>query len=138
MTGRYRKLLVVDDDPVDAKFVVRAFSNVSGQLHITHVDDADTATSRLEVERFDYILLDINMPGIDGMELLRRIRSNGPTALTPVIMLTSSMNQNDVFRAYESGANAYAVKPSSITGYKRFAEGFASFWIDVAIAPSRH
>ncbi|MCF3643240.1 response regulator [Rhizobium sp. TRM95111] len=127
--------MVVDDDAADARFVLRAFSETGRRLDITHVNDAEAASDRLANEEFDYILLDINMPGTNGVDLLRRLRTRSLTALTPVIMLSSSASIADVERAYESGANAYAVKPSSLSGYREFAEGFTRFWVDVALTP---
>ncbi|MDX3976818.1 response regulator [Shinella sp.] len=135
MASSPRKLIVVDDDPVDVRFVMRAFSDAGSPIEITHVADAEVASDRLATEAFDYILLDINMPGTNGMDLLKRLRGRTRTAVTPVIMLSSSSNSADVNRAYENGANAYAVKPSTISGYRDFAEGFTRFWIDVAVSP---
>ena len=135
MAGPARKLIVVDDDPVDVRFVMRAFSDAGSPIEITHVADAEMASVRLDSEAFDYILLDINMPGTSGMDLLKRLRARTRTAVTPVIMLSSSSNSVDVNRAYQNGANAYAVKPSTVSGYRDFAEGFTRFWVDVAVAP---
>jgi CheY-like chemotaxis protein len=135
VAGPARKLIVVDDDPVDVRFVMRAFSDAGSLIEITHVADAEMASHRLDSEAFDYILLDINMPGTSGMDLLKRLRGRPRTAVTPVIMLSSSSNSVDVNRAYENGANAYAVKPSTVRGYRDFAEGFTRFWVDVAVAP---
>ena len=135
MAGSPRKLIVVDDDPVDVRFVMRAFSDAGSPVEIVHVADADIASDRLDREAFDYILLDINMPGTSGMELLKRLRGQARTAVTPVIMLSSSSSTADVNRAYENGANAYAVKPSTRSGYREFAEGFTRFWVDVAVSP---
>ncbi|MCT7666644.1 response regulator [Shinella kummerowiae] len=135
MAGSARKLIVVDDDPVDVRFVMRAFSDAGSLIEITHVADAEQASDRLDSEAFDYILLDINMPGTSGMDLLKRLRARTRTAVTPVIMLSSSSNSVDVNRAYQNGANAYAVKPSTVSGYRDFAEGFTRFWLDVAVAP---
>ena len=135
MAGSPRKLIVVDDDPVDVRFVMRAFSDAGSSLEITHVADAEIASDRLDSEAFDYILLDINMPGTSGMDLLKRLRGRARTAVTPVIMLSSSASMVDVSRAYENGANAYAVKPSTRSGYREFAEGFTRFWVDVAVSP---
>ncbi len=135
MAGPPRKLIVVDDDPVDVRFVMRAFSDAGSSLEITHVADAEIASDRLDSEAFDYILLDINMPGTSGMDLLKRLRGRTRTAVTPVIMLSSSSHGVDVSRAYENGANAYAVKPSTLSGYRAFAEGFTRFWVDVAVSP---
>jgi CheY-like chemotaxis protein len=97
-----RKLIVVDDDPVDVRFVMRAFSDAGSPIEITHVADAEVASDRLATEAFDYILLDINMPGTNGMDLLKRLRGRTRTAVTPVIMLSSSSNSADVNRAYEN------------------------------------
>jgi DNA-binding response OmpR family regulator len=133
--GSVRKLIVVDDDPVDVRFVMRAFSDAGNKVEITHVADAETASDRLATEAFDYILLDINMPGTSGVDLLKRLRGRTRTAVTPVIMLSSSSSTADVNRAYENGANAYAVKPSTLSGYRAFAEGFTRFWVDVAVGP---
>jgi len=130
-----RKMIVVDDDPVDVRFVLRAFSDAGSTLDITHVSDAKAASDRLDAEVFDYILLDINMPGTSGVDLLKRLRSQPRTAVTPVIMLSSSSSMTDINRAYENGANAYAVKPSTLSGYREFAEGFTRFWVDVAVSP---
>ena len=135
MEGSVRKLIVVDDDPVDVRFVMRAFSDAGNKVEITHVADAETASDRLDAEAFDYILLDINMPGTSGVDLLKRLRGRTRTAVTPVIMLSSSSSTADVNRAYENGANAYAVKPSTVSGYRAFAEGFTRFWVDVAVGP---
>ena len=135
MAGSPRKLIVVDDDPVDVRFVMRAFSDAGSPVEIVHVADADIASDRLDREAFDYILLDINMPGTSGMDLLKRLRGRARTAVTPVIMLSSSSSTLDVNRAYENGANAYAVKPSTLSGYREFAEGFTRFWVDVAVSP---
>jgi CheY-like chemotaxis protein len=135
VAGSARKLIVVDDDPVDVRFVMRAFSDAGSLIEITHVADAEQASDRLDSEAFDYILLDINMPGTSGMDLLKRLRARTRTAVTPVIMLSSSSNSVDVNRAYQNGANAYAVKPSTVSGYRDFAEGFTRFWLDVAVAP---
>ncbi|HTO31297.1 MAG TPA: response regulator [Pararhizobium sp.] len=138
MGNQVKKLLVVDDDLIDAHFVMRAFADVGGNLEITHVTDSDVATARLSGETFDYVILDINMPGMNGIDLLRRIRTDIRTAVLPVIMLTSSMNPSDVYTSYASGANAYTLKPSSVSGYRKFAEGFTHFWLDVSIHPYEH
>lgn len=130
-----KRLLVVEDDVHDARFVTRALSQTDGSLDIVHVIHADEAVARLSREHFDYVLLDIKMPGVDGMELLERIRSNEGTSVVPVIVLTSSTNPSDVIRSYKAGANAYAAKPSSLSGYRQFAEAFVRFWIENTLPP---
>ncbi|MGF6175710.1 response regulator [Ensifer sp. 4252] len=131
-----KRLLVVEDNVHDARFVTRALSQTDGTLDIVHVTHADEAVILLEREHFDYVLLDIKMPGVDGMELLKRIRSNEGTSVVPVIVLTSSTNPSDVARSYKAGANAYTAKPSSLSGYRQFAEAFVRFWVENTLPPS--
>lgn len=133
-----RKLLIIDDDPVDAGFVMQAFSCVADQLHVVHVADLEQMHLMLLRQPFDYVLLDINLPGVDGMEILKSIRTNAKTAVLPVIMLSSSANAADIDRSYALGANAYAVKPTSVKGYRNFAEGFTRFWVDQCLTPDAY
>lgn len=130
-----KRLLVVDDNVHDARFVTRALSQTDETLDIVHVIHADEAVARLEHDHFDCVLLDIKMPGVDGIELLARIRTNEGTSVMPVIVLTSSTNPGDVFRSYKAGANADAAKPSSLSGYRQFAGAFVRFWIDNTLPP---
>ena len=81
----------------------------------------------LEGKRVELLILDLNMPQCNGLDLLREIRNNPTISETPVIILSSSANQADVDASYALGANAYAVKPSSTDCYKDFAVGFSSF-----------
>ncbi|MEI2299856.1 response regulator [Ensifer sp. MJa1] len=130
-----KRLLLVEDDAHDARFVMRAFAQVDETIDIVLATDADEAIAQLNHGHFDYVLLDINLPGSDGIELLRRIRRSQATTVTPVIVLTSSSNPADVLHCYTAGANAYVAKPASVAGYRSFADAFIRFWIDSTILP---
>lgn len=131
-----KRLLLVEDDAHDARFVMRAFAQVDETIDLVVAGDADEAITLLGHSHFDFVMLDINLPGSDGIELLRRIRRSPATIITPVIVLTSSSNPSDVQQCYSAGANAYAAKPASVAGYRSFAEAFTRFWIANAILPS--
>jgi len=130
-----KRLLLVEDDAHDARFVMRAFAQVDETIDLVLAADADEAIAQLAQTHFDYVLLDIKLPGSDGIELLRRIRRGQATVLVPIIVLTSSSNPTDVLHCYRAGANAYVAKPASVAGYRHFAEAFVRFWIENTIPP---
>ncbi|WP_244513208.1 MULTISPECIES: response regulator [unclassified Ensifer] len=125
----------MEDDAHDARFVMRAFAQIDDRIDLVLVTDADEAVEQLTRGHFDYILMDIKLPGSDGIDLLRRVRKHRATALVPIIVLTSSINPADVLHCYGAGANAYVAKPSSVMEYRRFAEAFIRFWVESAILP---
>ena len=135
MTSTPKRLLLVEDDAHDARFVTRAFAQIDKSIELVLVTDADEAVEQLSSGHFDYMLMDIKLPGSDGIELLRRVRKSRATALIPIIVLTSSINPADVLHCYGAGANAYAAKPSSVIEYRRFAEAFIRFWVESTILP---
>ena len=109
MGGSARKLIVVDDDPVDVRFVMRAFSDAGSAIEITHVADAELASDRLDREAFDYILLDINMPGTSGMDLLKRLKQGG--SALQVIVMTGHGDVPLAVEAMRIGAADFIEKP---------------------------
>ncbi|HEV7318408.1 MAG TPA: response regulator [Ensifer sp.] len=135
MVSTPKRLLLVEDDAHDARFVMRAFAQVDQAIELVHATDADEAVEQLTHGHFDYILMDIKLPGSDGIDLLRRVRKHRATALIPIVVLTSSINPADVLHCYSAGANAYVAKPSSVLEYRRFAEAFIRFWVESAILP---
>ncbi len=121
-------VLVVDDNPEDLLLAEIAFGGQSEPHHLTVVDSGEAALDALAAGGPDLILLDIHMPGMDGFEVLRRIKGNRAWRAIPVVMLSTSAEDRDVRRAYEGQASAYLVKQDRP---ERMAEQFArllSFW----------
>jgi CheY-like chemotaxis protein len=83
----------------------------------------------------DLILLDLNLPKINGHDVLARLKANPQTTRIPVIVLTSSRADTDVRRAYESHANAYLKKPSTLDGLLTAAQDITDFWVRTATLP---
>ena len=129
MAGSPRKLIVVDDDPVDVRFVMRAFSDAGSPVEIVHVADADIASDRLDREAFDYILLDINMPKVGGLEVLKQIRAEPHTRRLPVVMLTTSKEEQDLITSYDLGANSYVRKPVDFDQFTTAARNLGMYWL---------
>ena len=104
-----RKILVVDDDPTMVKLI-----NVNLKLNNYSVVEATSGEQALDVvdsEGLDLVVLDIMMPGVDGWEVLKRIRSNPETQEMPVILVTAKTQDSDVIRGWELGADEYVIKP---------------------------
>jgi CheY-like chemotaxis protein len=135
MTHDLFRVLLVDDDELDAKFLMRAFGEFSERVSVSHVESAVEAMAALAEDSFNIVLLDINLNGANGLDLIVQIRQTARTRLLPVVMFTSSNSKTDIECAYGNGANAYAEKPLSIQGYRQFAMKFLDFWSDIALVP---
>jgi DNA-binding response OmpR family regulator len=103
------RVLVAEDDPLIARFLV---SNLEGSgFQVTQVGDGDAAIEALGKERFGAVVLDINMPKTDGYGVLSQIRLRPETRSTPVLMLSSRVQERDVVKAFDLGADDYVTKP---------------------------
>jgi two-component system response regulator len=89
------------------------------------------------IQRPDLILLDLNMPGIDGRHVLERIKSNVKLNMIPVIILTTSADNFDIDQCYTLGASTYIQKPVSFEGLAQAIHTMKEYWFDVAILPQR-
>lgn len=102
--------LVVEDSPMMRQLLVFALARVPG-LRITEADDGVDALRKLAGARFDIVLTDINMPIMDGLKLVRRIRADATHKDVPIIIVTTESAEEDRKRAMALGANAYVTKP---------------------------
>jgi len=127
-----RKLLIVDDDPNEVLFLRNAFDGVPSPIDIRHAESGEAALAEIPVFHPDLVLLDLNMPGMDGYDVLGRIRSDDATQGLPTVIFSSSERQEDVDRSYRGHANAYVVKPRSFEGYRQLAESIERFWYETA------
>jgi two-component system, response regulator len=123
------EVLLVEDDPQDLELTLRALNkaNFSNHIHVAR-DGAEALeiifcegqhATRTMADTPKVILLDLKLPKIDGLEVLKRIKSDPRTAMIPVVVLTSSKEQSDIVESYHLGVNSYVVKP---VNFERFAE----------------
>ncbi len=144
---KQKEILLVEDNPDDEALTLRAFrkSNIAN----------DVVIARDGVEALDYIfgtgtwqgrdpcvtpavvLLDLKLPRVDGMEVLRRIRSDPRTKLTPVVILTSSREEQDVIRGYDLGANSYIRKPVDFEQFNECVRQLGLYWLLLNEGPPR-
>jgi CheY-like chemotaxis protein len=136
------QILLVEDNPDDVVITQRALqrSRVANELHITR--DGQDALNFLEragewtgAPRPDLILLDVNLPRANGMEVLEHIRSKPELSVIPVIMLTASDREEDVVRSYQLGSNTYIQKPVEFEKFLRALDVLGEYWIVIAKLP---
>jgi two-component system response regulator len=126
-----RNILLVEDNPDDEALTLRALSrnNVKAQVIVVH--DGQEALEWLADadEPPALILLDLQLPKIDGLEVLRRLRANPRTALVPVVILTSSKEDRDRAGGYRGGANSYVQKPVDFAEFVDAVRQLGVYWL---------
>ncbi len=132
-------LLYVEDNPDYVNFVGRAVKMINKELVYHYVTDGLDAinlfsNNKLKVAPAKLILLDMNLPGVNGIEILQQIRSRPALKFTPVIMFSTSESINDIQQSYASGANAYVIKPSGIATLTDTLKKICDFWLSVNCA----
>ena len=110
MTGR--RLILVADDDADILALIKAVLERSGH-EVVAVADGVEALAGVRMHRPDLAVLDITMPLVDGLEVLRRLRADSETAALPVVLLSAQAQEADVVRGFATGASAYMKKPFS-------------------------
>ncbi len=133
------ELLLVEDNPQDLELTRRALqkANLANRIHVARdgaealeyvfCEGAHAGRNLAEVPRV--ILLDLKLPKVDGLEVLRRLKGDPRTRAIPVVVLTSSKEQRDVVESYQLGVNSYIVKP---VNFERFADAVRSlglYWL---------
>ncbi|MEM6958113.1 MAG: response regulator [Myxococcota bacterium] len=110
MTDKATSCLVVEDSPMMRQLLVFALARIKG-LKVTEAEDGVDGLRKLAADRFDLVITDINMPIMDGLKLVKRIRSDEVHKDTPIIVITTEGSQEDRQRAMSLGATAYITKP---------------------------
>jgi CheY-like chemotaxis protein len=128
-------ILYVEDNEDYIDFVKRAVKKNNLPVTVSSVTDGQKVVEYLSsqdetIQKANLILLDIHLPGIDGIELLKKLRKNEHMALVPVIMFSTSDNPADVKKCYSYGANAYVVKPMGIDQLSSSLTSIYNFWLN--------
>ena len=133
------EILLVEDNMNDAELTIRALRKNKLANSLVHLKDGASAieflfgTGEFQGRNINnlpkVILLDLKMPKVDGIEVLRRIKSNDITKKIPVVILTSSKESPDVEKAYSLGANSYIVKPVEFDGFMKGIADIGFYWM---------
>ena len=141
------EVLLVEDNANDAELAIRELKKHNMANNLFHVKDGEEAlefifaNGRFSNERnIQYpprvVLLDIQMPKINGIEVLQRIKADERTKATPVVMLTSSKEDPDIKKCYDLGANSYIVKPVNFEGFSGAIKNMGFYWFLLNQSPT--
>ena len=139
MKGEPVVILLVEDDPAHAEIVRRNFENSMIANRVMHVADGQEALDYMFREgrycdpvtapRPGLILLDLRLPKVDGLEVLKRIKADSDLCRIPVVILTTSSAEYDVVKAYDRHANSYLVKPVDFPQFVSLMESLGYYWL---------
>jgi CheY-like chemotaxis protein len=133
------EILLVDDSVADVRLTIEALKEgkMHNVIHVAH--DGESALEFLrkpDQRRPDLILLDLNLPGMDGREVLAEIKGDPELAIIPVVVLTTSRAEEDILRTYRLHGNCYITKPVDLNQFIRVIQSIEDFWFTVVrLAP---
>ncbi len=136
------QVLLVDDSPGDVRLTREAFRDADSSVVLSVATDGVEAMAFLRREgayvaapRPDFILLDLNLPRMDGREVLAQIKKDDGLRTIPTVILTTSDSDTDIVRSYELNANAYLRKPVTLEAFESLVRSINDFWLTKAMLP---
>ena len=126
------EILLVEDNPDDAELTIRVLKKHNLANNLVHLHDGEEALKFLfenDMNIPKIILLDLKMPKVDGIEVLRKIKADDTRKIIPVIVLTSSKEDRDIIESYKLGVNAYVVKPVEFDKFMEAVAQLGLFWL---------
>lgn len=132
-------ILLVEDNPTDAELTIRTLKKQGLVNEVFHVIDGEEAldfifgrntfAGRRSAPQVKVILLDLKLPKVSGLEVLREVKSNPHTAMIPVVIISSSREDPDIEKAYAFGANSYVVKPVNFADFVTAVQNAGLYWL---------
>lgn len=126
-------ILFVEDNMQDAEMAIRALRKTNLTAQLLHLQDGEEALNFLFSDKIKslpkLILLDLKMPKVDGIEVLRRIKADHARKVIPVVVMTSSKEECDIVDSYELGVNSYIVKPVDFESFSKAISEVGAFWL---------
>jgi CheY-like chemotaxis protein len=133
------EILLVEDNPNDMELTLRALKkhNLTNQVHVVkngaealdYIFATGTYAGKDIADKPNFILLDLKLPKVDGLEVLRRVRSDERTKVIPVVVLTSSTEERDIIESYQLGVNSYIVKPIDFDKFIDAVSELGLYWL---------
>ena len=143
--GDSLKVLLIEDNVDETLITQRVFSKVapeivlqlarSGSEAIEYLQGVDQFADRTRYPTPSLLVLDLKMPGVDGFDVIKWVRSNSHWSKLPIVVLSASNDPSDIARAHKLGANAYHVKPTDMNALSGLVEGLKTYWLDKELDP---
>ena len=138
-------ILLVEDSPEDYEVTVRAFKRANLANPVYRCEDGEDALDYLyqrgayadpaAAPRPGIILLDLNLPGTDGRQVLAQVKSDPLLKIIPVVVLTTSADERDIEGCYRAGANSYVQKPVRLEAFLKSVQVLKNYWFEIVILP---
>jgi CheY-like chemotaxis protein len=139
MENKIVEILLIEDNPYEAELAIRSLRKYNFTNNLYHIDDGAEALDFI-FERGKYegmgirskpklIMLDIKLPKVDGIEILRQLKAHERTKTIPVVILTSSKENQDIKACYDLGANSYIVKPVEFDSFSKAVAELGMYWM---------
>jgi len=139
-----REVLLVEDSPGDVRLTKEAFRDANSSIHLHVVSDGVEAMAFIRREgahvrapRPDLILLDLNLPKMDGREVLANIKGDGSLKTIPTVILTTSEAEADILKSYQLQANCYLSKPAQLDAFESLVKSINDFWLTKVKLPQQ-
>ena len=139
------EILLVEDNADEAMLTIRSLKKNNLANNLVHIDDGAEALDFLFAKnKYSYrkvengpklVLLDLKLPKVDGLQILKAVKSDSRTRKIPVIVLTSSQQERDVITSYELGVNSYVVKPVNFESFSKAVVDLGMYWMLVNVPP---
>ncbi|HEX7846224.1 MAG TPA: response regulator [Chitinophagaceae bacterium] len=133
------EILLVEDNPHEAELTIRSLKKQNIANRLLHLDDGEEALNFIfskgkyagNTKSFQpkLILLDLKLPKVDGLEILRQLKANEHTRSFPIVVLTSSKEEKDIIESYKLGVNSYIVKPVNFEAFTRAVAELGLYWV---------
>jgi two-component system response regulator len=146
MTQNQVEILLVEDNPHEAELTIRGLKKNNLANNLIHIDDGAEAldfifskgkyVNNATSPSLKVILLDLKLPKVDGLEILRQVKSNELTKTIPVVVLTSSKEDKDIVESYKLGVNSYIVKPVNFESFAKAISEVGLYWMILNQAPA--
>ena len=136
------EILLVEDNPGDVRLTREALKDAKVANNLNVVNDGEQALDYLnrrgrfaDATRPDLVLLDLNLPKVDGREVLASIKADSDLKRIPVVVLTTSSAEEDILRSYDLHANCYVTKPVEFDSFLKIVESIDDFWLSIVRLP---
>lgn len=142
INNKIADILLVDDSVEDAELAIRALKKSNLANNLLHLEDGEAVLNYFyenpagQIKLPKLILLDLKMPKVDGIEVLRRLKGDEKLKSIPIIVMTSSQEENDIVETYRLGVNGYIVKPVEADKFIRVVTDIGFFWMVMNKVPS--
>ena len=132
------EILLVEDNPHDAEMTIRTLKKINLANRLVHLKDGAEALdfifskgryAKREATLPRLILLDLKMPRVDGIDVLRKLKAEPSTRMIPVVVLTSSAEETDMVKSYQLGVNSYVVKPVDFVEFMKAVSDLGLYWL---------